>query len=45
VLELVPGTHTYEIVNLDSSAGEFKVVNARVNNKPVEAALKGTFEL
>ena len=45
VLELAPGRHTYEIVNLDGSAGEFKVINARVNNKPVEAALKGTFEL
>jgi hypothetical protein len=45
VLELAPGQHTYEIVNLDGSAGEFKVVNARVNNKPVEAALKGSFEL
>ena len=44
-LELAPGQHTYEIVNLDRTAGEFTVVNARVNKKSVEAALKGTFEL
>lgn len=44
-LDLEPGRHSYEIINLDRTAGEFVVVNARVNNKPVEAALKGSFEL